>query len=83
MRTVGAIFVLSLITLGLGLLILEPYALVALAVALGIAKPPFDVVVTERFLGALPYLAPIGPIVWTAFQRPGGAWNRTRAAHDS
>jgi hypothetical protein len=73
LRTAGGIFAFSVATLGIALLILEPYALGALLVALGVTDPPRSTAVTERFLEAVPFLVPIGPILWATFfgQRSG------------
>jgi hypothetical protein len=65
-RTVSTIFAVSVVTLGLAMVILEPDVLVGWATYLHLIRPPMDAVVTGRFLDLLPYLAPIGPVLWSA-----------------
>jgi len=68
-RTVRALFVVSLLTLGLSLIVLDPYVVEAWAVSLGLIRPRMHGMATARFLWGLPYLAPLGPTLWSSFLR--------------
>lgn len=71
LKIVRDVFLVSLLVLGSALVILEPDVPVTWAVALGLTSPPLDIVETGLFYACLPYLAPLGPIVWSAFD----AWS--------
>jgi hypothetical protein len=74
LRTIRALLMASLVSLGLALIVLDPYILEGWPVALGLRKPLLHVVTTDRFLWGLPYLAPLGPILWSSFV----AWRKVQ-----
>jgi hypothetical protein len=67
-RRTPAIFCLSLVGMGLAFVLLEPDSARFVLIALGVLGPPPDFVGGGDFLSALPYLAPIPPLVWSLFE---------------
>jgi hypothetical protein len=70
-RTLRAILAGVLLTIGLSLLALDPYLLRLWAVDLGILRPLPEVhlMITGSVVEWLPYLAPVGPILWSSLIR--------------
>lgn len=75
-RPTGSIFVIGLFVFGLALVILEPHALMAGLAWLGLVDPPTSLLLSSSFLWALAYLAPVPPLLWTAW----GAWRQRHQA---
>jgi len=61
-----AIFLLSLTTLGPALVILDPDVVTVVLASLGVIEPPRSLLLGGSF-SALPYLAPVAPTLWAAF----------------
>jgi hypothetical protein len=59
-------FAATLGVLLLGLAFWEPDFQVYVSVAIGWREQPFDLVVRESFLERLPYVAPVGTILWSS-----------------
>jgi len=70
-----AIFLLSLTTLGLALVILDPDVVTVVLASLGVIEPPRSLLLGGSF-SALPYLAPIAPTLWEAFD----SWRHQKAS---
>jgi len=63
-----AIFLLGIVILSVSLFLLEPDNAKGVH-QLGFSEPPQDLVKGDRFLRALPYLAPVAPLLWSMFDR--------------
>lgn len=71
LRTALSILGAVLLTFIVALLALDPYLLQMWAVDLGLRAPLHEIhlMITGRVVEDLPYLVPIGPVVWSSFVR--------------
>jgi hypothetical protein len=66
-RAVQQVFGLSLLILGLLFLALEPDVVWVALADLGMVQTPRDLVQEDDFQTLLPYIAPVAPLLWSAF----------------